>query len=167
MISVPPMVECSSDTSENSRRLYFVALYPCSSHCWSAQGTPRIALINLVERILALNLQCALQGKSAFTLSVLLSISSQNLKKGGKEALLPEKEQFSCFTSAYWVSLWKLLPKCLTLVDFHFSFSHPVNKASMTIFHVLACFRVSRQGTCLYTLKITLVIQEYYISTKP
>lgn len=45
----------------------FVASYPCSSHCWPAQGTPWIALINLVERILALNIQRALKGNSAFT----------------------------------------------------------------------------------------------------
>lgn len=165
MIRVPPMVGCSSNTSENNRGFYFVALYPCSSHFWSAQGTPWIALINLVERMLAWNLQCALQGKSAFTLCVLLSISSQNLKKGGGGALT-KRAIFLFYINLLSFSM-EIVAQMFHIHWFHLSVNHPVNRASMTIFNVLVYLRLSRAETCLYILEIILIIKEYCTYTKP
>lgn len=56
---------------------------------------------------------------------------------------------------------------CFPLVDSHFSVNHSVNKASVTIFHIAVCLRLSRTEAALYTLEIILVIKEYGISTKP
>lgn len=132
-IRVPPLAKSSSSTPEDHGGFYFVAFYPCSSHGWSAQGTPWIALIHLVESILALDLLCVLQGKISFHLCASFSAFHHRILKGGIFSY--EREQFSCFTSADWVPLWKLLSKCFTLVDSHFSVNRPVNRASMIIFH--------------------------------
>lgn len=162
MSRAPPTVGRRSNTSEDNwgfrslKPVLFTAstcpgnaMNSTYSSCWKNVGFERAACTS---------------GKISFHLCASFLASHRGIWKG---EVSYKGEQFSCFTSAYWVSLWKLWPKCFTLVDSHFSVNHPVNRALTTVFYISVCLGLSRAATSLSALEIIPVIKEYCISTKP